>query len=203
MVPVARLARWAAASMPRARPETTAKPAAPRSRASRSAKRRPAAEALRAPTTATAGRCSTAVWPRTARSGGGAAVICHPGGEKRPPRAPEATPHAFPALRPPPRALGGRAPGRAPRPPPGGGRGRPRERRGSAAVVVDQRAEGARADIVAADEAKPIEPLVLAQPHAVLLFAHGMIRFGWRTRLAYFMRAPRVTWPGAQLNELQ
>src|SRR5262249_57303643 len=85
----------------------------------------------------------------------------------------------------------------------GGEMRQPRQRRASAAVVVDQRAEGARADIVAADEAKPIEPLVLAQPHAVLLFAHGMIRFGWRTRLAYFMRAPRVTWPGAQLNELQ
>src|SRR6516162_3482434 len=53
MVPLLRLARWLAASMPRARPETMAKPAAPRSRASRSAKRRPAAEALRAPTTAT------------------------------------------------------------------------------------------------------------------------------------------------------
>jgi hypothetical protein len=31
----------------------------------------------------------------------------------------------------------------------------------------------ARADIVAADEAKPIEPLLLAQPHAVAVFAHG------------------------------
>src|SRR5262249_48022379 len=57
--------------------------------------------------------------------------------------------------------------------------------------------------VVAADEAKSIEPLLFAQPHAVLLFAHLMIRFGWRTRMAYFMRAPRVTWPGAQLNELQ
>ncbi len=36
MVPVARLARWAAASMPRARPETMPKPASPRSRAMRS-----------------------------------------------------------------------------------------------------------------------------------------------------------------------
>src|SRR5262249_11956747 len=71
-VPVARLARWAAPSMPRASPETTAKPAAPRSRASRSAKRRPAADALRAPTSATVGRLSAAALPRTAKSGGGA-----------------------------------------------------------------------------------------------------------------------------------
>src|SRR5262249_12509607 len=78
-----------------------------------------------------------------------------------------------------------------------------RQRRAGPAVVVDQRAEGARADIVAADEAKPIEPLLLAHPDAVLPFDHGMIRFGWRLRLAYFMRASRVAWPGAQLNELQ
>jgi len=61
--------------------------------------------------------------------------------------------------------------------------GQRRQRRAGAAVVVDQRAEGARADIVAADEAKPIEPLLLAQPHAIAVLAHGMIRFGWRTRL--------------------
>src|ERR1035437_692592 len=42
MVPVARLARWAAASMPRASPDTVPKPAAPRSRASRSPGRAPA-----------------------------------------------------------------------------------------------------------------------------------------------------------------
>ena len=58
-----------------------------------------------------------------------------------------------------------------------------RQRGACAAVVVDQRAEGARANIVAADKAKPIEPLLLAQPHAVAAFAHGMIRFGWRIRL--------------------
>ena len=54
--------------------------------------------------------------------------------------------------------------------------GERRQRRAGAAVVVDQRAERARADVVAADEAKPIEPLLLAQPHAVAVFAHGMIR---------------------------
>ena len=40
----------------------------------------PAAEALRAPTTATAGKCGTAVWPRTARSGGASSIICSRGG---------------------------------------------------------------------------------------------------------------------------
>jgi hypothetical protein len=45
MVPVARLARWAAASMPRASPETTARPASPSSRASLPASLIPAAEA--------------------------------------------------------------------------------------------------------------------------------------------------------------
>jgi len=29
---------------------------------------------------------------------------------------------------------------------------------------------------------QPIEPLLLGQPHAVAVFAHGMIRLGWRPR---------------------
>ena len=49
-------ARCAAASMPRARPETMPKPASPRSRAIRSANFAPAAEALREPTMAISGR---------------------------------------------------------------------------------------------------------------------------------------------------
>ena len=76
--------------------------------------------------------------------------------------------------------------------------GERRQRRACAAVVVDQRAEGARADIVAADEAKPIEPLLLAQPHAVAVFAHWMIRLR-DLAPAYFMSASRATLP--QLNE--
>src|SRR5262245_60665193 len=60
----------------RASPETTAKPASPSSRASCSAKRTPAADALRAPTTATAGRLSAAALPRTAKSGGASSIIC-------------------------------------------------------------------------------------------------------------------------------
>ena len=42
--------------------------------------------------------------------------------------------------------------------------GQRRQRRACAAIVVDQRAEGARADIVAADEAKPIELLLDGPP---------------------------------------
>jgi hypothetical protein len=41
--------------------------------------------------------------------------------------------------------------------------GERRQRRAGAAVVVDQRTEGTRADIVAADEAKPIEPLLVGR----------------------------------------
>ena len=54
-VPVARLAPCAAASIPRARPETMAKPASARSRASFCVNFRPAPEALREPTIATIG----------------------------------------------------------------------------------------------------------------------------------------------------
>jgi hypothetical protein len=41
-----------------------------------------------------------------------------------------------------------------------------------AAVVIDQRAEGAWADVVAADEAQPIEPLLVGEPHALVCFTH-------------------------------
>ena len=35
--------------------------------------------------------------------------------------------------------------------------------------MVDQSAEGARADILAADEAQPVEPLLVGQPNASLI----------------------------------
>jgi hypothetical protein len=38
--------------------------------------------------------------------------------------------------------------------------------------MVDERAEGVRADIVAADEAQPIEALLVAEPHALVYVAH-------------------------------
>src|SRR5262245_43971014 len=202
MVPVARLARWAAASMPRARPETTAKPAAPRSR-------QPLGE------TQARGRGIARADDRDRRQmqhGGLAAhgkkrrgVVDHlqPGRIIGLPERHEGDAEGLRRLELPLGVLPGMDAGGAACTAAAGEIRQRRQRRAGAAVVVDQRAEGARTDIVAADEAKPIEPLLLAQPHAVLLFAHGMIRFGWRTRLAYFMRAPRVTWPGAQLNELQ
>lgn len=64
----------------RASPDTVPKPAAPRSRASRSANLTPAAEALREPTMATSSRVSTASLPRTASRGGASSIICRRGG---------------------------------------------------------------------------------------------------------------------------
>src|SRR6476659_11115465 len=75
MVPVERLARWAAASIPRASPDTVTNPASPRSRAMRSANFTPAAEALRDPTMAINGCFSTFNLPRSATTGGG--VVNH------------------------------------------------------------------------------------------------------------------------------
>ena len=66
--------------MPRASPDTVPKPAAPRSRASRSANLTPAAEALREPTMATSSRVSTASLPRTASKGSASSIICKRGG---------------------------------------------------------------------------------------------------------------------------
>src|SRR5262249_42204725 len=164
-VPVARLARWAAASMPRASPETTAKPAAPKSRASRSAKRTPAADALRAPTSATAGSLSATALPRNAKSGGASSIIFRRGGELGSPRATNAAPDVCAAV------SSRRAPSRAgmragPLAPPRRGQGgRGGSAAAGAAVMIDERAEGARADVVAADEAQPIEPLLVGEPH--------------------------------------
>src|SRR5262249_56845375 len=50
-----------------------------------------------------------------------------------------------------------------------GKRGRRRPR---TAVMIDEGAEGARPHIVAADETQPIEPLLVAEPHALTLFRH-------------------------------
>jgi hypothetical protein len=73
MVPPARLVRCAAASMPRARPEITAKPASLRPCAMRCVILMPAADALREPTTATSGIASASrrgpiFWLRMRRS---------------------------------------------------------------------------------------------------------------------------------------
>src|SRR5690606_13040900 len=44
--------------------------------------------------------------------------------------------------------------------------GQRRKRGFRAAVMIDQRPEGARADILAANKAKPVEPLRVGQAHA-------------------------------------
>src|SRR5262249_62095285 len=126
-----------------------------------------AAEALRAPTMATAGRRSAAILPRTARSGGASSIICSRRGYSGSPSATKITPSVFAALSS--RSASWREWTRAARlaPPRAGRSGR---RASAAPALVDQRAEGARADGVAAGEGQPIEPLVLAQPHALARF---------------------------------
>jgi hypothetical protein len=38
--------------------------------------------------------------------------------------------------------------------------------------MIDERAEGPRADVVAADQAQPIEPLLVGEPHPLVWFTH-------------------------------
>ena len=75
-VPVASVALWPRASMPRARPDTTTNPASPSARASRSVKVRPDAEALREPTMATIGRARHPARRARAMSGGALSIAC-------------------------------------------------------------------------------------------------------------------------------
>ena len=80
IVPVSSEPSCAAVSIPRARPETIAAPASPSARASARAKRQAAAEALRAPTIATAGLSSSARWPLTISAGGAVSSSASNGG---------------------------------------------------------------------------------------------------------------------------
>jgi hypothetical protein len=66
----------AAASIPRASPETTIKPTSPSSRAIICVNLSPAPDALREPTIATIGRASAVASPRMVRSGGASSIIC-------------------------------------------------------------------------------------------------------------------------------
>ena len=66
--------------MPRASPETMAKPASPSSCAIRWVNFSPAPEALREPTIATIGSDSARALPRTAINGGASSIICKRGG---------------------------------------------------------------------------------------------------------------------------
>jgi len=74
MVPLGSAARCAAVSMPRASPETTTKPAVPRSCAKARAMRVPSDEALRAPTSAIIGRRNRAGSPSSHKSGGASEI---------------------------------------------------------------------------------------------------------------------------------
>src|SRR5262249_5514906 len=149
---LARLARCAAASMPRASPETTAKPASPRSRASRSAKRTPAADALRAPTTATAGRLSAAALPRTAKKRRRGVDHLQTAGVIGRAERHEAHAESFRCLEFARGVLAGGNPGRPLGAAASGEIGYRGKRRPRAAVMIDECAEGARPHIVAADK---------------------------------------------------
>src|SRR5215470_10227467 len=164
-VPVAMLARCAAASMPRASPDTTTRPAAPRSRASFSAILTPAAEALREPTMAIIGWFNTAGLPRTASSGGASSMFASCAGYSSSPSATRATPiltaaaklaRGFLACANPHRPRGAAPPGEV----------RQRlERRTGAAAVTEEHAEGARPDVLGTDQAQPVEAVVGRQFH--------------------------------------
>src|SRR5882724_26029 len=78
--PAARAPRWAAASMPAARPLTTVTPASASRRASSAAMRRPYSLARRAPTIAIAGSSGPPRLPRTASTSGGWAMWRSAGG---------------------------------------------------------------------------------------------------------------------------
>ena len=122
---------------------------------------------------AMAGCCNASSRPRKARIGGAESIWRSAGGYSGSPRAMKRTPilrregelaldllHAGDADRPlraaAPREIGQRV-----------------ERRARAAAIVDQRAEGARADVLRADQPQPVEPLVVAEPRAPGLRVHG------------------------------
>ncbi len=124
-VPVSSAPSCAAPSTPRAMPETTTSPARPASRARLRANRWPAAEAMRAPTTAMARRCKRAGSPRVQITGGGGSSAAKSGGKtgstaairRAPSRAPASSSLSASACegvrggaaRPPRRARSGRA----------------------------------------------------------------------------------------------
>jgi hypothetical protein len=53
--------------------------------------------------------------------------------------------------------------------------------------MVDERAKGAGADIVAADELQPVEPLLIGQPNAVVVNKIGHIHAVRAGALCYRM----------------
>jgi hypothetical protein len=76
-----------------------------------------------------------------------------------------------------------------------GERGQGAKRGARATIVIDQVAEGARTDIVGADEAQPIEPLLLAQSHA---FAQRRPPAGYKRGASRSKRRSTTTFDGLQ-----
>ena len=72
--------RWAAASMPCARPDTTVRPASPSARPNARASSRPCGVAWRLPTIAIEGRASRSTRPIANRTGGGSPISSSWGG---------------------------------------------------------------------------------------------------------------------------
>src|SRR5262249_3451030 len=145
--------------IPLAKPDTMANPASPSWRASRPAILAPTADALREPTIATIGRPSSRALPRTERSGGARAGARGYSGSRKATRLP---PNNAGAASSPSASSRGGMRGALESAAAGKRRNRP-QRGAGAAAKVEQRAERARADIVAADEAEPIDPLLIRE----------------------------------------
>ena len=60
--------------------------------------------------------------------------------------------------------------------------------RARAAVMIDQRAERARPDIFTANEAQPVEPLLVAQSNALRFVVHHAP--GWQIAHAHTLQSP-------------
>ena len=167
-VPVARLARCAAASMPRASPETMTKPASPSSRAMRS---RELDAGGRGVARADDGDQRPGQTPRVAaHRDQRRRVVDHPQPRRivRLAERDEARRRALRAASSS-RSASSREQMRAgPRRAAAPRQLRQRVERGArAAEMIDQVAEGARPDVVAADQPQPVEPLLVGQLHAV------------------------------------
>ncbi len=139
--------------MPRARPETTTNPTSPRSRARRVARadhgdggrrehREPAAH--REKRRSVVGRLQAA------------RILGFAEGDQIDAEPVRGAQFSFGVFR-------GSDPDRARGPAAAGEIGQRRERGTRAAIVIEQRPEGARADILAADQPQPVEPLLVAQ----------------------------------------
>ena len=80
-----------------------------------------------------------------------------------------------------------------------GERGQGAKRCARAAIMIDQVAEGARADIVGADEAQPVEPLLLAQSHSLAQRRPpARYRVSIAQRAAHYNRVWRITTQGQE-----